>query len=367
MNIRTSKDTKLAARQALSNTWGNSALVAFICIFLTGSMCAGYYFLNIVTRTLTTVGSIITLDFFKDTIYHNADFVDAFTTVPNLENLLSGIGVVTAIVLLVIGSLISIFLFLVFFALSANLFVGVSRYYLNLVSSNNAKISDLFFSFKKCPLKSLWVSLIILLKVVLWGLVGLIPAIICRIIYMEVLYTSQPAYIKVLLMFGVIEFFVISLILMIYAIYKYSLSFFILAKDPSLKVRQVVRLAKETANGHKRENFLLDLSFIGWFLLLPLTYLTLLGIGGIVASIFLAPYICASQAVRFCDITGIPTVRHDLENPYETYQPYQGFQNSTYNNQAQSTDNTQNSQQSEYPAQANGDIKEDSGENKSEE
>lgn len=136
---------------------------------------------------------------------------------------------------------------------------------------------------------------------------------------------------------------------MLYVSYKYCLAFYVLAKDPSLGVRQTVKLAVQTIKGYKRKRFLLDLSFIGWFLLLIPVSLVTCGVGLYIGILFLAPYVYAAQAVQFCDITGIVTVRHDLENPYEAYAPYQGFgheQSNTVENE---------------------DIKDNSGENSTEE
>jgi len=49
--------------------------------------------------------------------------------------------------------------------------------------------------------------------------------------------------------------------------YRYSLAFYILLDDPDKGVLQCIHESKELTRGHKWELFVLDLSFIGWFIL----------------------------------------------------------------------------------------------------
>lgn len=374
MNIRTSKDTKLAARQALSNNWGNAVLVTIIIIAITGAASAVYYFINFILNFITAAVAIIGTSSFGSFFYRGADFFDYFTTSPALEGAVSGLGATTAIALAIISVIIFIISYLFLLAVGANLSVGAAKYHLNLVSGNSAKISDVFFSFKACPLKSLWVTLLVSLKTLLWGIWALVPALVCFVLSTYFLRVGYPVYIGAILSFSAIALYIVSIILMIYASYRYCLAYFVLARNPALGVREAVRLSKETINGYKSDRFMLDISFIGWYLLLALAGVISCGIGTFVGALFLSPYFYAAQAVQFCDITGTPTIRHDFTgNPYQNYQgyqAYQGFQNNTYNNQegsGQGNDNSQNPQASTYPAQTNEDIKEDSGENKSEE
>lgn len=52
---------------------------------------------------------------------------------------------------------------------------------------------------------------------------------------------------------------------------SYSMSFYILADDPSLTASQALEISKEITKGHKMEIFVLELSFIGWMLLSVIT------------------------------------------------------------------------------------------------
>ncbi len=64
--------------------------------------------------------------------------------------------------------------------------------------------------------------------------------------------------------------------------YAYIMAPYILADNPGMTAREALRESNNMTKGHKGELFVLSLSFIGWYLLIPLT------LGLIV--IWLAPY-----------------------------------------------------------------------------
>ena len=59
--------------------------------------------------------------------------------------------------------------------------------------------------------------------------------------------------------------------------YAYSMTFFILAENKGMSVLEAITLSRTMMNGHKMDLFLLCLSFIGWFILVVITF----GIAGI--------------------------------------------------------------------------------------
>lgn len=69
--------------------------------------------------------------------------------------------------------------------------------------------------------------------------------------------------------------------------YSYSLMFFILAEYPDVGVTKAMNLSKEMTRGKKADLFVLDLSFIGWFILCILSA----GIG----FLWLSPYIIMTK------------------------------------------------------------------------
>lgn len=76
--------------------------------------------------------------------------------------------------------------------------------------------------------------------------------------------------------------------------YSYSMSFYILADNPSMKIMEAFNWSKKITQGHKMRMFYLDLSFIGWYILAIITC-------GI-AYIWVMPYINVTMANLYIDI-----------------------------------------------------------------
>lgn len=98
-----------------------------------------------------------------------------------------------------------------------------------------------------------------------------------------------------------------TLLLIIPGIIKmlsYSMTPFILAENPNLTASQAIDLSKQMMEGHKMDLFILNLTFIGWYLLNTLT----LGIG----SLWLNPYVNASYAAFYREL--------QAQNKYTVYE-----------------------------------------------
>lgn len=78
--------------------------------------------------------------------------------------------------------------------------------------------------------------------------------------------------------------------------YSYAMTPYILADEPQLKNNAAIEKSMRMMRGHKMDLFLLDLSFIGWFLLSCLT----LGLG----FLLLFPYWQTARAHFYQDLLG---------------------------------------------------------------
>lgn len=65
--------------------------------------------------------------------------------------------------------------------------------------------------------------------------------------------------------------------------YQYKMIPYILADNPDIEWREAFELSKQMTNGHKMDLFILDLSFIGWYILAAITC-------GIVGIFYVTPY-----------------------------------------------------------------------------
>ena len=86
--------------------------------------------------------------------------------------------------------------------------------------------------------------------------------------------------------------------------YEYKFVPYILAEEPNLSSREVITMSREMTSGHKMDMFILDLSFIGWYLLGGLLF----GIGGF----FVDPYNEATYARLYNILSG----NDELEEEY---------------------------------------------------
>jgi uncharacterized membrane protein len=127
--------------------------------------------------------------------------------------------------------------------INAPLTLGLAITYLVFVKTDNLVFENLFSGFKIYP-KSLGMYLWMILWVVLWSLLLIVPGIIKAI--------------------------------------SYSQSFFIIAENPNVKVRDAMKISMKMTDGYKGDIFVMALSFLGWMLLAILT----LGIG----FLWLSPY-----------------------------------------------------------------------------
>ena len=167
---------------------------------------------------------------------------------------------------------------------------GYTVYFLDLVREKKADLGQVFSGFGFF-FKTLLLYVLMSIFIVLWSLLLIVPGII--------------------------------------ATFRYSQAFYILADDPSKDVMQCIKESKELMKGNKAKYFCLQLSFIGWYLLIIGAYLVvaMLSVGlmimmpgamsvvsfiilgvGIVASLigilFLTPYIMGANTVFYEMVNG---------------------------------------------------------------
>ncbi len=142
-------------------------------------------------------------------------------------------------------------------------------------------------------LKALGLDLLITLKACLWAFPGMAVMIVSAFL---------PAGVMSL---GMLAGMALMVVQVVRAVYLYALSFYFLADDPAKRVRDCICASKAAMKGRRMELFLLEISFIGWSLLISLGQsfaMGLLGsaIGmtlGMFASLFLTVYTkCATGA-----------------------------------------------------------------------
>ena len=148
----------------------------------------------------------------------------------------------------IVGSLASLFI-------AGHFAVGLSTFSLAISRNQDARIEQLFLGFNNY-VTILGAYLLMILYILLWTLLLIIPGIIAAL--------------------------------------SYSMTFYILADDDTIKAQEALDKSKKMMDGYKWKYFCLGLRFIGWALLCLLT----LGIG----FFWLIPYIHVSVAKFYDDI-----------------------------------------------------------------
>lgn len=141
--------------------------------------------------------------------------------------------------------------------MSFMLSIGFTIFCLNVVKKNNPNYGNLFDGFA-IFLKVIWLQIVMSVFVFLWSLLLVVPGII--------------------------------------ASYRYRQALYIMIEDPSKGALQCIRESKEMMYGHKTELFVMDLSFIGWYLLCVVPFV----------SIWVMPYTGISYATYYIALRDMP-------------------------------------------------------------
>ena len=175
------------------------------------------------------------------------------STFSGFSSLISGLLGGDSAGVLVIGMLLSTFLVSIIASfVIAFLELGFAGYTLRVINRQPAGISDLF-AYARMFLKAWGLSFMIGLFVGLWSLLLWIPGII--------------------------------------AAYRYSQATYLLAENPDKGIMECIRESKAMMVGHKMDKFVLDLSFIPWYLLTAVTC----GLAGL----YVTPYTAITDAAFY--------------------------------------------------------------------
>ena len=147
-----------------------------------------------------------------------------------------------------IGSIL--LLWLLVFVVFSPLQISLAHTYLKVADEEKPQFNMLGYGFRNCWTQSALLGFFSNVFIFLWSLLFVIPGIIKS--------------------------------------YSYRMSSYIMAENPEISALDAITKSKQMMKGHKFELFVLDLSFILWYLLVAIT----LGI----ASIYVMPYTTATRA-----------------------------------------------------------------------
>ena len=105
-----------------------------------------------------------------------------------------------------------------------------------------------------------------------------------------------------LIILQIVFIFLWSLLLVIpgiVAAYRYSFAVYVMIDHPEMSAMDCLRESKRLTTGYKRQLFLLDLSFILWFLL------TMIPIIGYIAQVYVTPYMESARVLYYEQIRAL--------------------------------------------------------------
>ena len=138
--------------------------------------------------------------------------------------------------------------------------VGFSLFVMNSVRRSQPAIGNLLDGFGMFP-RVLFLIILQIVLIFLWSLLLVIPGII--------------------------------------AAYRYSFAVYVMIDHPEMSAMDCLRESKRLTTGYKRQLFLLDLSFILWFLL------TMIPIIGYVAQVYVTPYMESAKVLYYEQIRAL--------------------------------------------------------------
>ncbi len=136
---------------------------------------------------------------------------------------------------------------------------GCCRFFLDN-HNEPAKLDAIGFSFKHYYFNIVKTQFLKTLFLFLWTLLGVIPECILAMVATAVFHNSFAQI-------GVLCLSWLFILPMIIKTYSYRLVSYILADDPEMEPKEVLRLSSELMKGQKWKAFVLDLSFLGWNIL----------------------------------------------------------------------------------------------------
>lgn len=150
---------------------------------------------------------------------------------------------------------ISIIIPIITLVITGPLTIGQCKFFINLANRSNPKFSDLWYGFNNM-LRAIGVTLLVGVIVFIGSILFIIPGIILAFMYSQVYY--------------------------------------IMAENPEMSIMNCLKESSRIMKGHKMDLFILELSFLGWGILMVIT----LGIAGL----YVLPYYNATLTNFYLEI-----------------------------------------------------------------
>ena len=162
--------------------------------------------------------------------------------------------------------------------------------------------------FARMPIffKAIGLQLMTALRIFLWTLPGMALSLVGAVLLLLAPSVGGLVFLAAM---------VLTFVLSIQAMYRYRMATFVMADDASTGINAAIRRSCDVMNGRKMELFSLEISFVGWRLvvsMLQMMFVTMLGsvVGmtlGLFASFFVSMYMNMAEAAFYQEYAVSPT------------------------------------------------------------
>ncbi|MCL1787762.1 MAG: DUF975 family protein [Defluviitaleaceae bacterium] len=162
--------------------------------------------------------------------------------------------------------------------------VGMYGVFIKVYRHEATHATEIFHGFSHHYLRNVGGMLWVVLWVTIWALISL-PLPVLGVLVGRALGGNMM---RMMIILSLVGHFALLIPALIKAL-SYAMVPYLLADAPDIKVREAMRLSMRMTKGHKGALVVMYLSFIGWFILSPLTL-------GILALVYVNPYLYTSLA-----------------------------------------------------------------------
>lgn len=292
--MKSSDEIRRMARNALAGRWGTAFGASAASYGITYAISLVFVTIAYIALVAVFIGASVTGGVMNPDVYGGIS-----------EGVFTGsmaFGLIVCYVMIIFGSLIAS-------VIGSNLTLGLYSLCLKNTHGETVGFSEIFTPLKRHWWRSFALFFMMELKAFLWMSILYLPALFMVTIPV-ILRSEGSTHIALPIVCAIGWILLIaSIVLFVIAMIRYSMAPMVFLSNPSLGVFSAIRESKRLMKGHKGEMFILELSFIGWYLLAGLAS----GIG----MIFLNPYLYTAYCVFFNELTGQETI--DRTIPVYTY------------------------------------------------
>ncbi len=197
---------------------------------------------------------------------------------------------VTLIIILSVIVLSALFMLLFRIFISGPAEISFAKLKLSAVVERNKDANLAFYAFKNGYKNMVKTTFLRSLYLILWRLLPCIVSVPVAIGAVAALLSGRLTFAVILIVISGVAAIALSVPAIVKS-YSYMLVPYILADNPSLRAKDAIRRSIELMDGFKWQTFVLQLSFIGWYILGALCC----GVG----MLFVAPYYHCTEALLY--------------------------------------------------------------------